>query len=176
MGRRRSVEKRQLGQSNGIRRIGYKPGLPMVKKRLMAKGIITRMESRIKNKENFQFKSRVLVHVRRYTESTMNVWITHVAEKMPNAWSMSKKNIIQLSVKHHENMIRETAAWRYVGSSNINWGDLGVCAVDGSGSESSWIVSASSLFLCVLMDVMVSPGVPGTELEEDDKESEWRSE
>ena len=73
MGRRRSVEKRHLGQSNGIRRIGYKPGLPMVKKRLMAKGIITRMESRIKNKENFQFKSRVLVHVRRYTESTMNV-------------------------------------------------------------------------------------------------------
>ena len=33
----------------------------MVKKRLMAKGIITRMESRIKNKENCQFKSRVLV-------------------------------------------------------------------------------------------------------------------
>ena len=41
--------------------IGYKPGLPMVKKRLMAKGIITRMDSRIKNKENFQFESRVLV-------------------------------------------------------------------------------------------------------------------
>ena len=85
---------------------------------------------------------------------------------------MSKKNIIQLSVKHHENMIRETAAWRYVGSSRVNWGDLGVCAVDGSGSVSSWIVSSSPLLPCVLMDVVASPGVPGTELEGDDKESE----
>ena len=106
----------------------------------------------------------------------MRICITHVAEKMSNAWSMSKKNIIQLSVKHHENMIRETAAWRYVGSSKLNRGDLGVCAVDGSGSESSWIASPSPLFMCALMDGVASPGVPGTELDGDDKESEWRSE
>jgi hypothetical protein len=53
--------------------------------------------------------------------------------------------------------------------------NLGVVrAVDGSGSESSSIVSSSSLFLCVLMGGVVGspPGVPGTELEGDDKESE----
>ena len=109
-------------------------------------------------------------------ESTNELEFTHVAEKMSNAWSMSKKNIIQLSVKHHENMIRETAAWRYVGSSKVNWGELDVGAVDGSGSESSWIVSSNSLFPCVFIDAVASPGVPGTELEGDDKESEWRSE
>ena len=51
-------------------------------------------------------------------------------------------------------------------------GELGVCAVDGSGSESSWIVSSNSLFPCVFIDAVASPGVPGTELEGDDKESE----
>lgn len=94
------------------RRIGYKPGLPMVKKRLMANGIITRMESSIKNKENSQFISRVLVQIFKNVKKKNYepLKITHVAEKISNAWSMSKKNIMQLSVKHHENMIRETAA------------------------------------------------------------------
>ena len=77
-------------------------------------------------------------------------------------------------MKHHENMIRETVAWRYVGSFNVNLG--AVRAVDGSGSESSSIVSSSSLLLCVLMGggggVGSPPGVPGTESEGDDKESE----
>ena len=165
-----------FGQSNRQVWIENKPRLPMVKKRLTAKGIITRMESRVKNKENCQFKSRPLVQRLKCQKKNTGVWITHAAEKMSNAWSMSKKNIIQLSVKHHENMIRETAAWRYVGSSKIKWGDLGVAAVVGSGSESSWIASSSSLFLCALIDVVASPGVPGTELDGDGKESEWRSE
>lgn len=53
--------KMTFDQSNGHMWIECKPRLPMVKKRLTAKGIITRMESRIKNKENCQFKSRALV-------------------------------------------------------------------------------------------------------------------
>lgn len=53
-----------------------------------------------------------------------------------------------------------------------NLGDLGVCAVDGGGSESSSIgSSASSVFLCALMVAVVS-GVPGTELERGDKDGE----
>ena len=108
-------KKRHLVNQMETRRIGYKPGLPMVKKRLMANGIITRMESSIKNKENSQFISRVLVQIfknvkKKKKKNYERLKITHVAEKISNAWSMSKKNIMQLSVKHHENMIRETAA------------------------------------------------------------------
>lgn len=58
---------------------------------------------------------------------------------MPDASSMSKKNSMQLSVKHHENMIRETTAWKCVVPSKAN---VGVCAVDGNGSRSSWMVSS----------------------------------
>lgn len=149
----------------------------MANKRLIAKGIITRIESRIKNKENCQFKSRVLGGLKFFQKEIIYIehlkW-THLVEKIPNAWSMSKKNIIQLSVKHHENMRRETAAWRWgVVSSKENFGDLGVCAVDGSGSESSSIMVSSSVF--VLMVVVIGVGVPGTELG-DGTESEWRSE
>lgn len=43
-------------------------------------------------------------------------------------------------------------------------GDLGVCAVDGSGSESS------SSSLCLEVGVVASLGVPGTEVEGDDKD------
>jgi len=59
-------------------------------------------------------------------------------------------------------------------------GDLGdwgvVRAVDGGGSESSSIVSSTSLFLCVLTVLYCHPGVPGTELVGDGEESERRSE
>ena len=67
--------------------IGNKPRLPMVKKRLMAKGIITRMESRIKNKENCQFKSRALVQNLKKCQRMSAIFesFTHVAEKMSNA-------------------------------------------------------------------------------------------
>jgi hypothetical protein len=56
-----------------------------------------------------------------------------------------------------------------------DWGV--VRAVDGGGSKSSSIVSSSSLFfLCVLTDVVLPLGVPGTELVGDGEESERRSE
>ena len=60
----------------------------MVKKRLMAKGIITRMERRLENKENCQFKSRVLVQnikCQKKYRTNYELGITHVAEKMSNA-------------------------------------------------------------------------------------------
>jgi hypothetical protein len=57
----------------------------MVIKRLIAKGITTRIESRIKNKENRQFNSRVL-NKKGITNGILSLWnFTHRAEKMPNA-------------------------------------------------------------------------------------------
>ena len=50
---------------------------------------------------------------------------------MPNACSMSKMNIIQLSAKHQENTTLATVVCKYVVSSRENLADLGVCVVGG---------------------------------------------
>jgi len=112
---------------------------PIASNKLIASGITTRIAHIRKKREKRQFRRRVL------------------AEKTPHPSNMSKKNIIQLSAKHHENIVRATKVWRYVASSIRKRPDFGVWVV-GRGK----LVSSMSLGdLAGLLGKFVRMGVPG---------------
>jgi hypothetical protein len=85
--------------------------LPTAGSKLTDSGITTRMEAMRMNRDIRQFRSRVLWgDLRNFKEHKQAG--AYLAENTPNPCSMRRQNIIQLSAKHQEKIVRDTAVWR----------------------------------------------------------------